>query len=73
MTGGWPALWSVMPTLALCVGLLLVLRRQVAWHRRNMAKLDALERSLDALNADEATRDRPASRKPSHDPVGNGD
>ena len=42
-------LWWLLPHLALCLALLLVLRHQTILNRRHMAMLDRLERSLDGL------------------------
>lgn len=61
MTDGMSALWLVL-NMALCVALLLVLRRQSALHKRNLVKLEELERSVDALIEEDAMAADPTRR-----------
>ncbi|MDY7524315.1 hypothetical protein [Sphingomonas sp. 10B4] len=69
MTYGWSALWFFAPNLLLCIILLLVLRRQTASHKLAIAKLEALKRSLDALNDDGKPVDPSEQCRPQHDPL----
>ena len=60
-------LWWLLPHLALCFALLLVLWHQTILNRRHMAMLDRLERSLSGLIAAARATDDAGSR--AHDEV----
>lgn len=69
LTTGWSALGHAAPMVLLCLALLLVLRRQTRRHKQDMAKLDELERFLDALRVEEPLTGRDELRQPRHDEV----
>lgn len=48
MTAGGSMLWLAL-TMALCLTSLLILRRQAGSHRRHLARLEAIERAIDAM------------------------